>query len=69
MQSGPAPAQHGCSDRACRFVIGDANEPAERVFSMAISGTIETPIPVPTIPRMLLACPFSKMTCGSNRAR
>src|SRR5437764_12132650 len=36
---------------------------------MAISGTMETPMPAPTILRRLLNCPLSKTICGWRRAR
>jgi len=35
---------------------------------MAISGTMETPIPVPTMLRMLLNWPLSKIIWGLSRA-
>src|SRR5256885_16786944 len=36
---------------------------------MAISGTMETPIPAPTMLRRLLNWPLSKAICGWRRAR
>src|SRR5438552_1195556 len=38
-------------------------------FSMAISGTMETPMPAPTMLRRLLNWPLSKTICGWRRAR
>src|SRR6202166_359168 len=39
------------------------------LFSTAISGTIDTPIPAPTMLNMLLNCPLSNTICGCTRAR
>ena len=38
-------------------------------FSTAICGIIETPIPAPTMLKMLLNCPLSKTICGCSLAR
>jgi hypothetical protein len=39
------------------------------LLSIAISGTIETPIPAPTRLNKLVNCPLSNTTCGFNLAR
>jgi len=38
-------------------------------LSTAISGTIETPMPAPTIAQQLENCPLSNTICGCTRAR